>query len=211
MQVILNNNLIDVIIERKPNKNLYIKIKEDLKMYVTCNKYINETEILKIINKNIKSLIRMYNHQLEQQEKNNYYYFLGDKYVVIFNESIKSPMLEDDMLTVKDSKMLDKFYQMACAKIFKERLDKCALMFDNLPIYHLKIRKMTTRWGVCNRGNNNVTLNSELIKKDVTLIDYVCIHELCHFIEANHSSRFWAEVGKRYPYYKNARKMLREA
>ena len=139
MQVILNNNLIDVIIERKPNKNLYIKIKEDLKMYVTCNKYINETEILKIINKNIKSLIRMYNHQLEQQEKNNYYYFLGDKYVVIFNESIKSPMLEDDMLTVKDSKMLDKFYQMACAKIFKERLDKCALMFDNLPVYHLKI------------------------------------------------------------------------
>ena len=30
MQVILNNNQIDVIIERKPNKNLYIKIKDNV-------------------------------------------------------------------------------------------------------------------------------------------------------------------------------------
>ena len=35
MQVMLNNNLIDVIIERKQNKNLYIRFKEDLKMYIT--------------------------------------------------------------------------------------------------------------------------------------------------------------------------------
>jgi len=210
MQVMLNNNLIDVIIERKQNKNLYIRFKEDLKMYITCNKYISDNEIIKIINKNNKSLLRMYNHQLKQKENANYNYFLGDKYVIIFDETIKKPILESDMLTVKDEKMLNKFYQMACEKIFKERLDKCALMFDNLPIYNLKIRKMTTRWGVCNRGNNNITLNSELIKKDVTLIDYVCVHELCHFLEANHSARFWNEVGKRYPYYKNARKMLRE-
>ena len=115
------------------------------------------------------------------------------------------------MIIVRDQHMLDKFYKLACEKIFNERLDKCAIMFENIPEYHLKIRKMTTRWGVCNRGNNNITLNSELIKKDVTLIDYVCVHELSHFIEANHSSLFWAEVKKRYPYYKEARKRLREA
>ena len=68
---------------------------------------------------------------------------------------------------------------------------------------------MKTRWGVNNRGNNTITLNSELLKKDIDLLDYVIIHELCHFYEANHSPRFWAWVSKYYPDYKLARKRLR--
>lgn len=207
----MSNQEIDVIIERKPNKNLYMRFKSDLNLYVTCNRLVSEQDITKIINKNIKSLTKMFNHQLSMNESANFNYFLGEKYTIIFDPSIKKPTLNNNMLTIKDEKMLNKFYQLSCQKIFQERLDKCALMFDNLPTYHLKIRKMTTRWGVCNRGNNNVTLNSELIKKELTLLDYVCIHELCHFLEPNHSAKFWAEVRKRYPYYKKARKMLREA
>jgi len=54
-----------------------------------------------------------------------------------------------------------------------------------------------------------VTLNSSLIHKDVTLIDYVIIHELCHFKYMDHSSAFWKEVEKYYPYYKLARERLK--
>lgn len=211
MQVQIGDNLIDILIERKPNKNLYMRFKPDLKLYITCNHFISDNEILKIIKGNEKSLIRMYNHQVKTVDNENFYYYLGDKYTVVFDATISSPRKEDNIIFVKDQKMLDKFYKLSCEKIFQTRLDKCALMFDHLPPYHLKIRKMTTRWGVNNRGNNNITLNSELIKKDITLIDYVCIHELCHFLQANHSAAFWLEVSKRYPYYKQARKMLREA
>ena len=45
---------------------------------------------------------------------------------------------------------------------------------------------MKTRWGVCNYGKNIVTLNTELLKKDLTLLDYVIIHELCHFYYHDH-------------------------
>ena len=48
---------------------------------------------------------------------------------------------------------------------------------------------MTTRWGVCNRTDKVVTLNSELVKRTKEELDYVIIHELCHFYEGNHSSR----------------------
>src|SRR5574344_2849183 len=111
MQVVINDQVIDVIIERKPNKNLYIRFKSDLKMYVTCNRLISENEILKVINKNIKSLTRMYNHQLNVNDNETFYYFLGDKYTVIFDETSKSPKLDTDILTVKDKKMLDKYYE----------------------------------------------------------------------------------------------------
>ena len=69
---------------------------------------------------------------------------------------------------------------------------------------------MKTRWGVNNVTKRIITLNSELLRKDVDLIDYVIIHELCHFYEANHSNKFWYQVSLRYPDYKMARKRLRD-
>ncbi len=210
MQVQLDNYIIDVEIEYKNNKNLYIRFKNDLKMHITCNRFFSERKILNVIEKNKKSLIKMYERQLKEVDNDNFYYYLGKKYTVIFDESIKHPSLDDNMIIVKNKKMLDKFYKLSCEKIFQDRLNKCELLFDKLPKYSLRIRKMTTRWGVNNRGSKTITLNYELIKKDIDLIDYVCIHELCHFLQANHSDKFWYEVGLRYPKYKEARKRLRE-
>lgn len=42
------------------------------------------------------------------------------------------------------------------------------------------------------------------------IIDYVVIHELCHRKEMNHSKRFWDEVEKVLPDYKERRKWLKE-
>ena len=83
-------------------------------------------------------------------------------------------------------------------------------MFDNLPKYKLKIRKMKTRWGVCNTSTHNITLNQELYRYDIKCLDYVIVHELSHLIEANHSKKFWNIVEKYYPNYKAIRKQLRD-
>ena len=210
MQVQLGNYLVDVVVEYKRNKNLYIRVNDDLKLYVTCNRLFTNSRILKVIDDNQKSLLKMYERKLKEVDNNSFYYLLGDKYTIIYDESVKRPIVDNDMIIVKNKKMLDKFTKEKMEYVFQERLDKCALTFDKLPKYSLRIRTMKTRWGVNNRGNNTITLNSELIKKDVSLIDYVCIHELCHFLEANHSDKFWKQVSLRYPYYKEARKMLRE-
>lgn len=210
MQVNLGNYLIDVEIEYKNNKNLYIRFKDDLKMHVTVNRFVSQKKILSVIKENEKSLIKMYERKLKEKDNDDYYYLLGERYTVVYDESLKKPSIDTNMLFVRDKKMLDKFTLNIILIVFQERLDKCALMFDNLPKYTLRVRKMKTRWGVNNSRGNTITLNTELIKKDVSLIDYVCVHELCHFLERNHSERFWYQVGLRYPYYKKARKMLRE-
>lgn len=210
MQANLGPYIVDVNIEYKNNKNLYIRIKEDLKMYVTCSKYTIINEIIKVIKNNEKALIKMYERQLSKKDKDNYHYYLGDKYIVVYDDNIKSPKIDNNMIIVKNEAMLSKFYKNACSEVFSSRMNRLLSMFNNIPPFKLKIRKMTTRWGVNNLTSKTITLNSELIKYDVSLIDYVCIHELCHFYEQNHSSAFWKEVAKRYPYYKEARKRLRE-
>ena len=58
--------------------------------------------------------------------------------------------------------------------------------------------------------SKTVTLNLELIKRDISYLDYVIVHELSHFKYHNHQSDFWTLVGKYYPKYKEARKMLKD-
>ena len=106
--------------------------------------------------------------------------------------------------------MLFRSYKKYAKDVFKKYLDEAYYVFDEkIPYPIIKVRSMKTRWGVCNKSSMTVTLNTELIHKDVSLIDYVLVHELCHFKYMDHSSSFWMEVEKYYPYYKLARKRLK--
>ncbi len=200
---------VPVEIERKNNKNIYFRVKEDGTLYVTCNRFVLKNDIIKMIKSNEKSLLRMYEKSMNRYEKNIGFSYLGESLTKVYNEGIKKVSIEDGMLYAKDEKMFLRWYKNECLRVFGERINECLKLFNDIPCFDLKVRAMKTRWGVNNVTKRIITLNSELLKKDVTLIDYVIIHELCHFYEANHSSRFWCQVEKRYPMYKLARKRLR--
>lgn len=57
----------------------------------------------------------------------------------------------------------------------------------------LTIRKAHTRWGSCTR-EGNISLSLYLAALPDELIDFVCVHELCHRIHPNHSADFHALV-----------------
>ena len=209
MELQLGNYIVNLEIEKKNNKNIYFRFKDNNTLYVTCNRFISNKEVMRLIKENEKSLLKMYEKFKIKEDNNKGFNYLGETYTVVYDESVKNVILEDDMIYVKNEKVLNKWLKNECERIFQERIKLILNNFNDIPPFSLRIRKMTTRWGVNNVTKRIITLNSELIKKDVTLIDYVIIHELCHFYEANHSKKFWIQVEKRYPYYKLARKRLR--
>lgn len=209
MQFEIEGNIVNVEIIRKNNKNLYMRFRDKFTLIVTVNPFVSEREIAKIIEKNMKSLVKMWQKKDQEEQKDAFFCYLGKTYTRIFDGVTKKVEFIGDNVIAKDEHTLAKFYKQECERIFTSEVNRITPYFKNIPPFVLKIRTMKTRWGVNNRGNNTITLNSELLKKDIDLLDYVIIHELCHFYEANHGPRFWAWVSKYYPDYKLARKRLR--
>ncbi len=209
MQVTIKDTLVDIKIVYKNNKNIYFRFNENT-LVVTCNKLVSKNYIEKLIKKNENSLYKMYQRTLKESENDKYFNYLGNKYTIVYDNETKKPYFNEDMIFVKDEKTLNKFYALECKRIFESEVVRITPYFNNIPNFSLRIRKMKTRWGVNNITKKIITLNSELLKKELHLLDYVIIHELCHFYEANHSVKFWNHVSKYYPKYKEARKELRE-
>lgn len=205
----IENNKINVILNKKKIKNIYFRIDDDLNLAINLNKNITSKDINKIIKENEQAILKMYLKAKKVYDiKKEYYLYLGSRYKIVFDENKKYVELYNDYVITPSIDVLNKFTTKKCREVLEERVKNIKIMFDDLPEFTLRIRKMKTRWGVCNFTKKIITLNSELITKDISLIDYVIIHELCHFKHQNHSSLFWQEVEKYYPYYKKARKML---
>lgn len=206
MKLVIDNIEIDVIITRKKIKNIYFRIKEDLKLYVSCNSLCTNSYIEKLLIQNKKDILKMYNNMLDKTKDNNDIYYLGNKMNYIYDNKV---FIDGLNIYGPSIDSINEYLEKNSINIFKNRLDNLRIMFSDLPNFRLRTRRMKTRWGVCNKSSMTITLNTELIHKDVTLIDYVIIHELCHFKHMNHSSSFWREVEKYYPYYKLARRRLK--
>ena len=211
MYMIMNNEKYEVIITKKNNKNKYMRVKEDLKIYVTANKWVSERQIEKVLKSNYDSLLKMINNIKKKNASIEKLTFLGREIDVIGLSTQTKPEIYGNKLYVKDRSKIDLYYKEISYDIFKERLDIVYNKFkENIPYPSLKVRKMKSRWGVCNRKNNTVTLNTELLKKDIKYLDYVIIHELSHFIHFDHSKKFWDVVGYYCPQYKILRKEMKE-
>jgi len=210
MHILINNNKIDVIITRKlRQKNTYLRVKDDLNLYITTSSFVSDRKVEAIINENMNSVIRMYNKQKYKESLKQDFYYFGKQYDVVKINS-KEVVIGEDKIFIPNDLDINKWMNKQAQIIFKERLDYWYNKFTyEIPYPSLTIRKMKTRWGVCNSKLKRVTLNIELIKKDIACLDYVICHELSHFIEMNHSSDFWKVVGENYPNYKNIRKIMK--
>jgi predicted metal-dependent hydrolase len=83
-------------------------------------------------------------------------------------------------------------------KEFNLSLHRCLKKFPEVARPKLRIKKMLRRWG-SHIKPNTIILNQSLIYTSKKCIDYVVIHELCHYYHKDHSSAFYSLLGSKMP------------
>ena len=211
MEFLYNDEEYEIIITKKRgNKNTYIRVKDDLKIYITTNTLATDRYLKKLVNDNYKSIVKMIEQEKKKLKNNENFNFLGKNYEIVY-VTYCDISLGDTKVFLNKELDIDKWYKKQAKKIFKEHLDYVYENFSrSIPYPDLRIRKMTTRWGVCNTKSKTVTLNLELIKRDLKYLDYVIAHELSHLIYHDHSKDFWALVEENCPNCKKVRKEMKD-
>jgi len=70
------------------------------------------------------------------------------------------------------------------------------------------VRELSNRWASCS-PNGNLAFHWKCMMAPQTIIDYIVVHELCHFHHLDHTDAFWNEVDKVVPAYGERKEWLR--
>jgi predicted metal-dependent hydrolase len=227
--IIIGDRIITYELIRKKVKNINLRIKPDGKIIISANSRVSKNYIEGFIQRKSDWIINVLERCEKLQDMNNaetifkdgeVIRILGNDYPIsivssqnnqinINNGSIeictKNP--EDiDKVQKQWEKWFDNFMREKLYQIVEAMYPKFKHYQINMPT--VKIRAMKTRWGSCSVYADCITLNKALIYAPLSCIEYVVVHELAHFLQANHSSKFYNLVYSVMPDYKQRKKLL---
>jgi len=105
-------------------------------------------------------------------------------------------------------KIVSQWYREQALQVFEECVAHFAPLMEVAP-RTIRLSSARTQWGSCS-ARGVISLNWQLVKLPLPLIDYVVIHELAHLKEMNHSAAFWRVVASACPDHKELRTALRD-
>jgi predicted metal-dependent hydrolase len=100
----------------------------------------------------------------------------------------------------------------AALALFRDRIAVRAPAL-RVEVPEVGLSNAASQWGSCVRaadGRGRVLLHWKLVHFDLSLVDYVVVHELAHLRHMNHSAAFWRLVEAAFPAHRSARRALRE-
>lgn len=108
---------------------------------------------------------------------------------------------------------MENWYRRQARKAFLEAIDRWLPLFrtqgQGISAPRLKIFSMRRAWGRCYYTKGLITMNLNLVKAPQVCIDYIVLHELCHFVVSNHSKDFYRLVESFMPDWREADKLLK--
>lgn len=97
-------------------------------------------------------------------------------------------------------------WRLAAAELPGRLLELAAR--HGIAVTRITVRNQRSRWGSCSRAGS-ISLNWRLIQAPDFVRDYICVHELMHRREMNHSARYWRHVAEAFPRWEEAERWLK--
>ena len=177
---------IKYILERKQVKNINMRVRPDGSVRVSAGPWADASQIDDFVLSKAEFILKAmkrFENMAEAEEKYQ-------------EELVKAKAGRESLL--------------ADVSLFTEILDEFYTLFVPYGVKKPKLRVRTMRscWGSCLVNKGIITLNRKLLMKPRECIEYVVVHELCHFIHPNHSKQFYGFMEQFMPDWKERKARL---
>ena len=177
---------IKYILERKQVKNINMRVSPDGSVRVSAGPWADASQIDDFVLSKAEFILKAmkrFENMAEAEEKYQ-------------EELVKAKAGRESLL--------------ADVSLFTEILDEFYPLFVPYGVKKpkLRVRTMKSCWGSCLVNKGIITLNRKLLMKPRECIEYVVVHELCHFIHPNHSKQFYGFMEQFMPDWKERKARL---
>ena len=220
---------ISYTLERKPVKNINLRIRADQCVYVSAPKDVaakmvdafvveKSTYILRALKKfkdknretvsenkfvngeTVKFLGR--NLRLKVKNASRSKVESDESYVTLYVKDVQDADLKKRVLETWLRKKCKDEITAICKKVYPQ-VKKYGVAFPEI-----QLREMVSRWGSCSPKKGFMTFNTALIAMPVSCIEYVVTHEFTHFLYPNHSKKFYQQLATFMPDWEERKKRL---
>ena len=229
-KIVLGSREVAIEFERKRVRNINVRVRRDGTLYCSLPYYASEKEATAfIISKQdflLKSLDSMVTEEKTKSLSRSYvdgeiFYVLGKPYILKVVQGTKNICrAESGIITLEVKDPSDYRTKYMTYEKWRRNCIRSVIVDYCNEIYPLFARKGVAQpqkitlgeyksfWGECFAKRGELKFSYRLFEKDTEIIRYVVVHEFAHFIEPNHSARFWTVVEEIVPDYKELRKRL---
>jgi predicted metal-dependent hydrolase len=212
-----------IAVKRSKRKTGSIYIERDGSLSILVPEKTTEQEIKDILKANEYKIHKyqakreLLNEKATKREPVNgqSFLYLGRNYYLQY--SVESKEIEfkgryfyaPEGATARLSGLFKEFYRKRGYKFISPRVHKYAEMMG-LKIDEIAILDLKTRWASCSDKKLKINFHWKVMMAPASVIDYLVVHELCHFKHKRHNAEFWNAVDKYYPDYQKQVSWLKE-
>ena len=227
--VLLEGKLLEYTLERKNVKNVNLHVRKDGSVYVSANPFVSAQQVDDFLVSKVHFILnaqKRFRMQAEMRPQPKQYvsgetfYIQGRALRLKVTQASQNRIFTDGVhifLELKDlsdctkrQRMVSNFLDQQCRDVFGGIVQEIYPVFQKygvaMPI--VRIREMDTRWGSCLVRKGIITLNKRLLEAPRNCIEYVVMHEFCHFIHPNHSKHFYGFLSMLMPDWRERKALL---
>ena len=220
-----DGNAISYTLERKPVKNINLRIRADVSAPKDVAAKMVDAFVVEKSAYILRALKKFKDRNSETVSENNFVNgetvkFLGRNLRLKIKNASRSKVESDESYVtlyvkdVQDADLKKRVLETWLRKKCKDEITAiCKKVYPQVKKYgvafpEIQLREMVSRWGSCSPKKGFVTFNTALIAMPVSCIEYVVTHEFTHFLYPNHSKKFYQQLATFMPDWEERKKRL---
>lgn len=232
MQIKYKDKNIEFEVRKSDRKTICIKVDSEGKVKFFCPAAISDEEIKIAAMSKAQWIIDAKNNVAEinshkiirKFEEGSTFMYLGNEYPLHIDYNSRNKKINVDLCLFKNrmsfvistntlseekmKKALEMWYRMKTKEIVLKIIKKYEDRFKD-KVSNVRVKEQKRRWASCT-WQNAILFNWKCCMADEKVVEYIVVHEMCHFEYRNHSKQFWDKVAEIIPDYEWRDSYLKE-